>query len=110
MWKLVLTVPNGHRYFSSKDGRIAVADDSGETPDVTDDGVCWIDGGRPILLDLPGGVVSVPIILGDVRPSRTVDPLQHAAEIVAVTNLQAHVSGTSTQCLFAKALNGLRRQ
>jgi len=35
--------PNGHRYFrSSDDGRWAVADNSGEYPWLTDDGVLWV--------------------------------------------------------------------
>lgn len=67
-WKLVLKVKGGHRYFEDttsavdKDliGRIAVADASGATPELTDDGVLWLDRTRPIRL---GGEESAHIPL-----------------------------------------------
>jgi len=34
---------NHHRYFQAADGRVSVADDSGATPDRTDDGPLWLD-------------------------------------------------------------------
>lgn len=44
-WKLLLEVPNEHRFFSSSfhPGEIVIADDSGETPDKTDDGILFLD-------------------------------------------------------------------
>lgn len=53
LWTLVLKIPNGHRYFragTAEDGRIAVADNSGRTPDKTDDGILWLDMDRAIHL------------------------------------------------------------
>ena len=40
--------PRGHRFFQAKDGRIAVADESGEFPQDTDDGILWVDFTRPV--------------------------------------------------------------
>lgn len=50
-WSLVLKIPNGHRYFRDESSlRIAVADDSGSTPDRTEDGILWLDMDRAIRL------------------------------------------------------------
>lgn len=49
-WKLIKNFSDGHRYFQKDDGdgKIYVADRSGETPSTTADGVMWIDTGRRI--------------------------------------------------------------
>lgn len=52
-WRILHQVPGGHRFFAEivdgkNSGRIASADDSGRTPDVTDDGVVYLDLTRPI--------------------------------------------------------------
>lgn len=39
----------GHRFFEAPDGRIAVADESGEFPEDTDDGVLYLDFKRPVV-------------------------------------------------------------
>lgn len=41
---------NGHKYWDAKDGRVYVSDDSGSTPDDTEDGPCWLDFSRPLKL------------------------------------------------------------
>lgn len=46
-WTLVTTLVSkdgtrGHRIFRNSVGRLAIADNSGATPDSTDDGVLWI--------------------------------------------------------------------
>lgn len=51
IWQRVRGLPDGHRLFKLKDRpeMIAIADDSGETPDQTDDGVLWLDRHRPLI-------------------------------------------------------------
>jgi hypothetical protein len=63
--------PRGHRVF--RDARDdfkapeqrawAIADNSGPTPDQTDDGVLWLDMGRPLHVAIEGefGKVSIPL-------------------------------------------------
>lgn len=49
-WK-TLRMPRemqGHKFFADQDGRIAIADWSGHYPHETDDGVLWLDPGRPM--------------------------------------------------------------
>lgn len=68
-WLLSLKVSRGHRYFTDAETkRVAVADDSGRTPDQTDDGVLWLDTSRPIKLGLEGA--DIPLL----RPSRDDQP------------------------------------
>lgn len=40
----------GHKFFRSDKGDIAIADWSGRYPEDTDDGTLWLDGSRPIKL------------------------------------------------------------
>lgn len=47
-WIPVNTTDFEHRFFRTPEGRIAVADGSGEHPEDTDDGVLWLDMDRPI--------------------------------------------------------------
>lgn len=57
-WTCELRITNGHRYFKDAvSGRIAVADNSGDLPDRTDDGVLWLVPEGPVTLDLRKGHV-----------------------------------------------------
>lgn len=49
-WKLMWTLPDEHRIFCSDRKRLAIADQSGETPDQTDDGVLLLDFSRPLIV------------------------------------------------------------
>ena len=45
--KPVRFAPKGHKFFV-QDGGVCIADDSGDTPDQTDDGPLWVDVTRPV--------------------------------------------------------------
>lgn len=49
-WTLVTRLPGEHRIFRDAGGRLALADNSGDTPDTTDDGVLYLDLDRPVQL------------------------------------------------------------
>lgn len=49
-WKLITRLPGEHRIFADESGRLAIADNSGETPDQTEDGVLYLDFARPAVL------------------------------------------------------------
>ena len=52
----------GHKFFF-QDGGVCVADDSGDTPDQTEDGPLWVDGTRPAIVGMQksGLAVSLPV-------------------------------------------------
>jgi hypothetical protein len=58
-WALALAVPGGHRYFRDlhHPGRVAIRDDSGQTPEATDDGVLHLDRSRPVEVGQGGCVI-----------------------------------------------------
>ena len=61
-WEPVIMLPDEHRLFPLKGNPfkwVAIADNSGITPDQTDDGVLWLDFDRPLLIDADD-VVTVP--------------------------------------------------
>jgi hypothetical protein len=49
-WKLIHKCPRGHKYFTKgeDDTTLYIADDSGSTPDVTDDGPLRVDPSKKI--------------------------------------------------------------
>lgn len=49
-FKHLFYAPGGHTYWQdTKAGMIALSDDSGPTPDKTEDGTLWLDTNRPII-------------------------------------------------------------
>lgn len=50
-WGEPEALPDGHRIFRGHFDRFAIADDSGRTPDQTDDGILWLDRGRPLKVE-----------------------------------------------------------
>ena len=61
-WEPVIVLPDEHRLFPLHGNPfkwVAIADNSGITPDQTDDGVLWLDFDRPLLIDADD-VVTVP--------------------------------------------------
>ena len=58
-WNTPIRLPDGHRLFYQQD-RIAIADNSGRTPDQTSDGVMWLDRSRPLIVS--GHNCFIPIV------------------------------------------------
>jgi hypothetical protein len=58
-WSYLYRLESGHRVFLAPDGRRAVADNSGRTPEQTDNGTLWFDKRRAILLGT--STASVPV-------------------------------------------------
>ena len=58
-WRKILQFKGGHRYFRDRRNRVAIADDSGATPDDTDDGVLYLDRDRPVVI---GQSCSIPLV------------------------------------------------
>lgn len=72
-WMLTLKVD--HKYFTEfgpegRTGRIGVADDSGKTPDDTDDGPLYLDRERPILISSDNNV-RIPLRDADGKETAT---------------------------------------
>lgn len=57
-WTLKLAIQGGHRYFEAEDGRIGIADDSGQTPDRCDGGLFWLDKTRAVQI---GKSCTIPV-------------------------------------------------
>lgn len=72
---LVKPTSDGHRYFRSDDGRIALADNSGSNPDHTDDGPLYLDVSRErrVRLCLGKSYIEcwIPVVRGDGGHSQT---------------------------------------
>jgi hypothetical protein len=61
-WVPLMKFPGGMRYFrDAQSGMVAAADNSGRNPDLTDDGVMWLDTDRPISINMRDARVYVPV-------------------------------------------------
>jgi hypothetical protein len=57
-WTFLFRAPRGHQFFREENtGLVAIADDSGNTPDQTDDGILYLDESRPIEANRHGFLV-----------------------------------------------------
>lgn len=103
-WTKIFSIRGGHKYFRDEITKmIAVADDSGSTPDQTDDGVLWLDmSGRrcvTIATDVNHRTwVTVPLIKesrygGPVDNSCTGCSVKEAIEVCARFGLKLALQG-----------------
>jgi len=103
-WKFLFRAPRGHKYFRDEvSGRIAVADDSGETPATTEDGILWLDDSRPLVAseDDRHLYVMVPVLVdrSDDKPSSTPAALSEAILLMQHFGRPLHVAGMKSHVL-----------
>jgi hypothetical protein len=93
IWK----APRGHKFFEdTTNGRLAIADDSGDRPDQTDDGVLWVDPSRHVCEVREGGCMLLPLIRED------------GAKSVAVANVSEALWVAHRLGMDVRTLGGLR--
>lgn len=87
LWRHVRGLPDGHRLFKleDRDWIIAIADESGATPDQTDDGVLWLDMHRPLEAG-PSGHCLIPLIDAKGGESSTATDVQTLLMLAADYN------------------------
>jgi hypothetical protein len=78
-WESWERLPSGHRIFRTNDpARIAIADNSGRTPEVTDDGTLWLDFERPIVV---AGKAAFAPVRSEEREEGFVTPIDFATAL-----------------------------
>jgi len=103
-WTKLFKAKGGHKYFRDEiTGMIAIADDSGSTPDQTEDGVLWLDrsGRRHVCIatDRNGRTyITIPVVKesrygGPVSDSCTPATAQEAVEVCARFNMRLVMNG-----------------
>jgi hypothetical protein len=89
-WEKITEIPGGHKFFRLRECEykapelcpVAIADDSGRTPDKTDDGIIWMDFTRAISCDKDGRF-SIPV--RDMEHNKMSTPASFA-EVVFVSD------------------------
>jgi hypothetical protein len=101
-WTKLFSVPGGHRYFRDEITKmIALADNSGSTPDRTEDGVLWLDFQRcvSIVTDVNHTTwISIPVLHesrhgGPVTKSCTPSSSKEAVEVCSRFGLKLALQG-----------------
>lgn len=100
-FKFLFYAPGGHTYWQdTKAGMIAISDDSGPTPDKTEDGTLWLDTTRPIVASGTG--FYIPLLVPNSsasykRNQRTITSTcaspQEAKLLVEQLNMKVSVDG-----------------
>lgn len=96
-WTKVFSIRGGHKYFRDEiSGRIGVADDSGSTPDRTEDGVLWLDPSRCVTIATDTNHrtwVTVPLLRENGDKSATGASVKEAIEVVARFGMKLALQG-----------------
>lgn len=96
-WTKVFSIRGGHKYFRDEiSKRIGVADNSGSTPDQTEDGVLWLDLSRCVTIATDGNHrtwVTVPLLRENGERSATGASVQEAIEVVANFGMKLALQG-----------------
>jgi hypothetical protein len=86
-WKFIQLLPGEHRLFQEEEtGRLAFADQSGDTPDKTDDGTLFLDFKRHAQTNT--GYVDVPVVDNKGNPSEITILWEDAEILQARYNLR----------------------
>lgn len=88
-WAYLLTLPGGHKIFRSSDGRWAIADQSGSTPDNTDDGPLYIDESRAIFPTRPTWFL--PLVNERGETSCTLIGEDDVVKVIGLTKIQVRL-------------------
>ena len=92
-WELICRHPGGHKFFTHvPSGRIGVADNSGRTPDQTEDGILWLNKNRPVQVGLEDCTFSVTKE-SDGGTYKVLDPLVAGLQACEDLSLEIAVSG-----------------
>ena len=85
-FRLAATLPGGHRLFhdARRPGSLAIADNSGRTPDRTDDGVLHVNQHAPIRVG-KGREVTVPLLDEAGNATRTIGSAADAFVLAGIT-------------------------
>lgn len=88
-WTRLFKISGGHKYFSDAEnpGHVAIADDSGATPDETDDGVLYIAKALDVTVDRQDHW-SIPLVYPTGRPT-------------------THTSVSADEAIFVASLYGM---
>lgn len=95
VWIPVLSVAGGHRYFRAENdpqGRIGMADRSGPNPELTDDGLLWLDTTKPVVLGYwEGRDAAIPLVDDGGRSFRTGESIMGGHQVAAKFGMRVEI-------------------
>ena len=108
-WEFLFRIEgNGHKFFRHvPSGRVAVADNSGNTPDRTEDGILWLDLDRPV--NVGTDVVTFPVLKeSDGGKYYVSDPLVGGIKVAKGLDLDAVLQGKLAEFMSAVEESGMK--
>ena len=103
-WKKLFTC-NRKYFIDELTGQYALADASGMTPDVTDDGVIWINAGQPIVITCnnPYEITCTLPCVDDINGLVTVTcGMKEAARVAVELDMEVEIHNQELERLFAQ--------
>lgn len=112
IWGSHIILPDGHRLFPAEPSTIgavlghpliAIADDSGDYPQDTDDGILWLDFERNLMMVAAAGKddFSIPVLTPDSQPSRTISDAATLVFLSARYSWHINVNGILMHTAYA---------
>lgn len=96
-WTKLFSMRGGHKYFRDEfTGKIGVADNSGPTPDRTDDGVLWLDFNRCVCIATNTNhdtYITIPLLRENGDRSCTGSSVKEAIEVCARFGMKLALQG-----------------
>lgn len=94
-WTLLFRLPGGHKYFSGPDGKIGLADDSGQHPEATErfyqvGAVLCLDTSKPIRF---GWTAIVPVMEGTQDAGHVIESAEGGLMLAARLGLAINAGG-----------------
>lgn len=107
-WELICRHKDSHKFYKHlPTGKIAVADNSGTTPDRTEDGILWLDRLRPVRAGLKG--CDFPLIRDSTGDEcYTADPLASGLKTCALLDLEIQATDGLKEILRSMGGEGIR--
>jgi hypothetical protein len=96
-WTKLFSIRGGHKYFRDEiTKKIALADDSGSTPDRTEDGVLWLDFQRCVCIATDASHrtwITIPVLRESLDKSATPASTKEAIEVCARFGMKLALQG-----------------
>lgn len=94
-WAFLFQLSGGHRYFRDRvNGKVAVADNSGNFPDETENGVLYISQNSPVRI---GREATITVTDTDGNVASVIECAENGIKLAALLDMRVNAHGVNYQ-------------